>query len=124
MSKTIQPETLYKWIAKGSSFSSNKFAIVDVRDYDYEGGRIIGSWHYPAETFRGKVSEIIERCHKDNCKEVVFHCSFSQQRGPSCAAYFEGHLDSNADLSVYVLKGGFRSWSRLYGDDNSVTESI
>lgn len=59
-----------------------------------------------------------------NADDIVFHCALSQQRGPSAAMKFlrsveQGFLD---DKNVWVLRGGFTEWQRLYGEDTNVTE--
>jgi rhodanese-related sulfurtransferase len=56
-------------------------------------------------------------------KEIVVHCQLSLIRGPASA----NHLDSllkkqKIDAQVYLLDGGFKGWSGLFGSDPSLTE--
>ena len=62
---------------------------------------------------------------------VVFHCMFSQQRGPFCAARFAARLRGGAAAAgaggspqVLVLHGGWRGFSRAFGDDETLTEGV
>jgi Cdc25 family phosphatase len=63
-------------------------------------------------------------------KRVVFHCMFSQQRGPFCAARFAARLRGSAAAAggvapqVLVLHGGWRSFSRAFGGDATLTEGV
>ena len=51
----------------------------------------------------------------------MFHCALSQQRGPSAALKFLRSLKDDDEFNVYVLRGGFFEWQRVYGKDKSVT---
>lgn len=63
---------------------------------------------------------------------VVFHCMFSQQRGPFCASRFAARLpavagEQNAPQAlpeVLVLHGGWKGWSRAFGDNAALTEGL
>lgn len=72
---------------------------------------------------------IPELVAKLNDKEkVVFHCSLSQQRGPSAALRYArerervlGEEESRRQ-EVYVLEGGFVKWQEKFGLDKRLTE--
>lgn len=59
-------------------------------------------------------------------KMVVFHCMFSQVRGPSSAVRYlreKAATDGGSDAQVvYCLEGGFSSWQQSFGPDERLTE--
>lgn len=57
----------------------------------------------------------------DDCQDIVFHCALSQQRGPSSALKFLRSLQEDDHFNVYVLRGGFYEWQKIYGRDKNVT---
>lgn len=94
--------------------------VVDVRDNDYIGGHIKGCQHVPVNEHDYRMPELI-RTLKDQ-DTVVFHCSLSQQRGPSSALKYlrqrDQVLGSAAEQeppkqTVYVLDGGFSKWQEV-----------
>ncbi|KAI9800817.1 MAG: hypothetical protein M1825_003600 [Sarcosagium campestre] len=117
-----------------------KLVVIDVRDDDYIGGHIKGSRHVPTPSLDARMPELI-RTLKD-VPTVVFHCSLSQQRGPTAALRYlrerpkqksaEGTAEGEGEgkeekkkkqeQKVYVLDGGFIKWQELYGPDERVTE--
>lgn len=69
-------------------------------------------------------------------EKVVFHCSLSQQRGPSAALRYARErqrlLGSSAsptsdegvqEQQVYVLDGGFVQWQEKFGKDTRLTSA-
>lgn len=95
--------------------------VVDVREDDHAGGHIKGSVHVPAPTFRSNPGKYLQLAEgKDN---VVFHCMFSQYRGPSSANAFIDAWNKRAvtdpkytGLSppeVYIMAGGFNAVAKL-----------
>ena len=80
----VEPEALAKWLAAGRT----GLAVVDVRDSDFRAARtgrlkIRGAWHAPACELRSDAAPLVEALR--GADTVVFHCMFSQQRGPACA---------------------------------------
>ena len=71
---------------------SSKVAIVDVRDADHVGGHIRSSIHVPSSTLPYRNTEIVDTLADKDI--VVFHCSLSQQRGPSAALKYLRERDS------------------------------
>lgn len=133
--KFIKPATLYKWITTCHS-PNGTFQVIDVRDSDYVGGHIRGSWNYPASDLNGsKILELQQRIYDAKIKDVVFHCMLSQARGPKSALKFLRSLDDivdpemqryfqQDDVRVYILKGGFTEWAGEYGPNSEVTEDF
>ena len=109
-------------------------AIIDVRDDDFVGGHIRDCIHVPTPALDHKIPELIRTLgHKET---VVFHCSLSQQRGPTAALRYlreretklgKGEVDTRKGdgegrQEVYVLDKGFVGWQKLYGRDEKLTE--
>lgn len=116
--KYIKPQQLKSWIDSGRL----QFAVVDVRDDDFQGGHIANCKHYPSVTFERSIPKLIEELKHTDIKDVVFHCALSQARGPSCALKFTRSLPQTQEsFNIYVLKGGFSDWQSLYGTDPTVT---
>jgi Cdc25 family phosphatase len=119
--------------------------VVDVRDDDHIGGHIRGSLHVPSSslqsggytghansvrTYAPKVKKEDEgramaRLVHDlaDAPMVVFHCMYSQQRGPRSALQYvrekerlekqqKGKKTKRQRQKVYVLKGGFMLWQK------------
>ncbi|KAI5955327.1 ibp1 [Candida jiufengensis] len=133
--KYIKPQTLYQWITNKSSppNGNGKFAIIDVRDSDYVGGHIKGSWHYPSSNFQNSLEDLQNKLYENDINNVIFHCMLSQSRGPSSTLKFLRSIDSiknsklkeflEKKLNIYVLRGGFSHWQSEFGNDSNVTES-
>lgn len=94
-----------------------------------------GSLHFPFYLFDSNLSKIhhlIQDRQKD-CKNapqkhtVVFHCHYSQTRGPAAAQSFqnfESHTASPLDCDVCVLEGGFKHFRTAFQDDPEVYEDL
>ncbi|KAG0570763.1 hypothetical protein KC19_6G185900 [Ceratodon purpureus] len=100
-----------------AGLQGSKVAVVDVRDEEraYDG-HIAGSMHFSSDSFEVKLPKLIEEVK--NKDTVVFHCSFSQVRGPKCARKLNEHLKnavSEGKLekvpSIVVLERGFNGWA-------------
>lgn len=106
------------------------FQVVDVRGPDYIGGHIKGGWNYPFEQLAESLPELQKRLEEErrsrgsDVLNIVFHCAQSLERGPTAALKFLRELPEEKleDFKIYVLRGGFIHWQRLYGEDASVTE--
>ena len=61
--------------------------MIDVRDEDWSGGNIKGSYNHPSEKFLDEVDDLVEKT-KD-IPIVIFHCALSQAR----YGYFFVRLD-------------------------------
>lgn len=125
--KYIDPSELFSWMKDGVA---TPFQVVDVRGPDYVGGHIKGGWNYPFEEFQEKLPELMKRLNDEREEtgstllNVIFHCAQSLERGPTAAMKFLKTLpeDDLDHFKIYVLRGGFIHWQRLYGKDNTVTE--
>ena len=159
----LSPEACSAMILDLPSGAKPSFAIVDVRDNgkpirhiyaycatllrpnqladktrsslffaDYIGGHIKGSLHTPIDLLDVLLPSLVRRC-KDK-EVVVFHCSLSQQRGPTAARRYllerdtilkaQGQEVPAASQRVAVLDGGFSGWQQLYGEDERLTEGF
>lgn len=79
-------------------------------------GHIAGSMHFSSDSFEDKLPKLVEEVK--NKETVVFHCSFSQVRGPKCARKLSEHLNSALTEgklekvpSIVVLERGFNGWA-------------
>ena len=112
-----------------------KVKIFDCRfPYEYEAGHIPNAINSNSPTNLFK--ELFENPSKKTL--IVFHCEFSQSRGPTMASLFRDHdrdLNSNRYPflyypEVYILDGGFKSfyeehpsycvgsYCRMHSDEN------
>ena len=56
---------------------------------------------------------------------VVFHCHYSQTRGPNAAlSYLDRAHDVISCQAVLVLEGGFKAWHTQYRDDPALYERL
>ncbi|ORY58202.1 Rhodanese-like domain-containing protein [Pseudomassariella vexata] len=124
--------------ANPSSADSSPIAIVDVRDDDYIGGHIRTSMHFPLRSIDATMPTLLRKLADK--ETVVFHCAFSQQRGPGAALRYlrereampqkktgeeEGVNEAKGEKKeqkVYVLDRGFVGWQEEYGSDERLTE--
>src|SRR5690242_4376480 len=82
----------------------SKVRVVDVREDDYQGYRIKGSVNIPAHSFVDSMKVLLKECRDDGIKKLVFHCHYSQTRGPKCASAFDDFVtDENQDMEIFVL---------------------
>ena len=100
--------------------NSNKFIIIDVRDYDYGPVKIQGSVNKPASDLTRNDLKLMAQQYKD-FENIIFHCRFSQQRGPSAARGYKLEKASNPNIfknypkqNVLVLEGGIIEFKRNY----------
>lgn len=131
--KYLDPVTLRGWFNVRNLASKKDFIIIDVRDSDFVGGKIKDSINYPSIEFESKVTKLQDYLFLEKVNDVVFHCMLSQIRGPTSATIFYNSLkkkNENPEKQKYlndikphiwVLKGGFKKWKRLYGSDTEVT---
>jgi rhodanese-related sulfurtransferase len=102
-------------------------AVVDVRDEDYvEGGHIRGAVNVPSSSFNEAEMDRLISSALDGKEKVVVHCMFSQQRGPRSAVKLAQRLQEvhRRDISVLVLRGGYRRFCAIYGSDPALCEDV
>eukprot|EP00928_Gymnodinium_smaydae_P028555 TRINITY_DN21742_c0_g1_i2.p1 TRINITY_DN21742_c0_g1~~TRINITY_DN21742_c0_g1_i2.p1 ORF type:complete len:176 (-),score=17.68 TRINITY_DN21742_c0_g1_i2:69-533(-) len=93
-----------------------EWQIIDVRDEDFQGGHIPGARHCPSQAFARNVDYLAQEFASSG-KTLVFHCMFSQSRGPGCARLFLRHLDEHyaeRSCKVMILEGGFAGWEERF----------
>lgn len=90
-------------------------SIVDVRDDDRTNW-IVGSIWYPSLSHNDKAWATLAQKVKDS-QIVVFHCMFSQVRGPKAATTF-ARMYQTKGQRVCVLRGGFVNFQHLVGKTN------
>ena len=91
--------------------------IVDVREHDFTrfGFKIMAARNEPAKRLLKDVGALV-RALRDK-ELVVFHCMFSQYRGPKCAQEYVRHRQQIPQLpeqKVLVLEGGIAEFYRTY----------
>ena len=114
----VEPEVLAHWLAAGRK----GLVVVDVRDSDFRAARtgrrkIRGAWHAPACELRSDAGLLVQALR--GADTVVFHCMFSQQRGPACAQAYAQHRRKIAPpppaQQVLVLRDGFAGFQERFG---------
>ena len=96
--------------------SKESLAIIDVRSEEEREryGSIPNSIHVPSELFEDDDGVDAVQAHAQGKTTIVFHCQYSQQRGPFCAqrycAAMTAHDDKAGEVRVLILRGGFRAW--------------
>ncbi|KAL9644156.1 hypothetical protein ABK040_005620 [Willaertia magna] len=151
----IEPEELKERIIKQDTL----FHIVDVRDDDYEEGKIktpngtIQYHHAPFYQFsEQKALELLKQLlivkeeennsdkslsssitnsseEQQKVIDVIFHCYYSQQRGPKAAYRFYQVLreqDENVQklIRVNILRGGWGLWRTRFFKNNELIEEL
>lgn len=117
----ISPETLIKILSKKYKAYYDSFSIIDCRfPYEYRDGHIRGA-------INTNDPEKLKAEFFDNVKErtlIIFHCEFSQNRGPELASIFRA-IDRKINKEcypkliypdVYVLHGGYSEFYGKYSD--------
>ena len=121
----VEPEALAEWIAAGRT----GLVVVDVRDSDFRAARtgrrkIRGAWHAPACELRSDAAPLVQALR--GADTVVFHCMFSQQRGPACAQAYAQHRRKIAPplpaQRVLVLRDGFAGFQERFGGGANAEE--
>eukprot|EP01006_Ploeotia_vitrea_P028659 TRINITY_DN61313_c0_g2_i1.p1 TRINITY_DN61313_c0_g2~~TRINITY_DN61313_c0_g2_i1.p1 ORF type:complete len:185 (+),score=13.44 TRINITY_DN61313_c0_g2_i1:25-579(+) len=91
--------------------------VIDVRDSDHRGGNIPGSVNAPFSEYyydMDKLHNLVKANLKPRIARVVFHCMYSQQRGPRTCDKYLFHWNAEAEnptaVQFSVLVGGFHQW--------------
>lgn len=110
--------------------AKGKLIIIDVRDEDRNEGWIPDSHNWPTSELRGGSAKDNEKMmedfllnqHQKNGKSLfVYHCMWSQMRGPyACKRAIEAVARNptlkTAGLRNVILTGGFVEWRRQCPD--------
>lgn len=115
----IDPEKLASLLSNPMSHSYEMVIVIDVRfEYEYIGGHIIGSKNIT--NIKG-LKDLFNMYQRRNIC-LVFHCEFSQDRGPEMLSFFR-NLDRVKNLTnyptlsypnIFLLNGGFRDFHQKY----------
>ena len=105
---------------------------VNSRSQDFFGGNIRGCINIPSDRFYpdSAADKVVSAVLRTAPTRVVFHCMFSQQRGPFCASRFAARLPAAAPAEgaslpeVFVLQGGWKGWRNAFGDNATLTEGV
>lgn len=121
-------------VGDGSDGDPTLVIVVDCRDRGeiYADGCIRSSCHMPCSAFEDddsadkQVERLLASVVHSPRPVFVFHCAFSQQRGPFCAQRFLSRCSVRDDMgarlpSVYVLEGGFANWRQLARENELVS---
>lgn len=115
-------ETVAEWMVNDESQNGFKFAIIDVRDVDFGPNKLINAMNFPSNRINEKKLHQISNKTKD-CHKIIFHCAYSQCRGPTAAKKYALYRKKNAkkykssefvDQEIIVLQGGFLSFYKEY----------
>eukprot|EP00184_Porphyridium_aerugineum_P007997 CAMPEP_0184692972 /NCGR_PEP_ID=MMETSP0313-20130426/1295_1 /TAXON_ID=2792 /ORGANISM="Porphyridium aerugineum, Strain SAG 1380-2" /LENGTH=181 /DNA_ID=CAMNT_0027150909 /DNA_START=140 /DNA_END=685 /DNA_ORIENTATION=+ len=145
MAQFIKGSSLIELLEAPESSSPYKITVVDVRDYDYEGGHIRGSVNIPASKIQAEPERVLHELVSNasnnekplngsnegdvngdgDGKEhlIVVHCALSQVRGPKCASALQSSqhklsLSSNSLPKIVVLENGFEGFVTQYGSSH------
>ena len=119
--KKITSYQLETFLTDPSSHPFDQIIILDARfDYEFRGGRIQGARNI---TSRAAMIGIYQRyLHQNVC--IIFHCEFSQNRGPTLMRMFREH-DRTQNFknypyldypNIFLLQGGYRKFYNDFPD--------
>ncbi|KAG9306699.1 hypothetical protein G9A89_004246 [Geosiphon pyriformis] len=119
----IEAEDLARIIKDKSKISGRDYLVVDVRGDDFENGNIPGCLNITSQELARNIQPFINK-HK-NVPQIIFHCTFSQVRGPrSASLYLEASVKTAGETQkIQVLRGGFEEWEEKYRDDPELVEN-
>jgi rhodanese-related sulfurtransferase len=117
--KRIDGETLSTLLNGGFVEEIDKFIIIDSRyDYEYDGGHIRGAVNINQKAV---IRHFFEQNKQPGCRvAVIFHCEFSQARGPRACSFFRSldrAFNSYPHLSfpdLCVLEGGYKVFQQTH----------
>ena len=122
----MEAEELKKWLVAEFGDAPNspmypttaQYQVIDVRNSDFNeyGHKIKGAMNHPA---KADISDIL-KLYKDK-QMVIFHCMFSEIRGPSTARRYHHERAEKYQKAqpqqVRILSGGFVGfWKKFNGD--------
>lgn len=119
--KNITSYQLETFLTDPSSHPFDQIIILDARfEYEFRGGRIQGAKNI---TSKAAMIGVYQRYLHQNVG-IVFHCEFSQNRGPTLMRMFREH-DRNQNLknypnldypNIFLLQGGYRKFYNDFPD--------
>ncbi len=111
----ITPKQLVSWLDEPNN---TQFQIIDVRDGDFGPQKIKGAINIPSDNIRKNVDETVQQFKDVN--KIIFHCMFSQYRGPTSAQIYATRRSQAHKYRKYgpqeimVLDGGYDGFSKQY----------
>ncbi|KAL7786370.1 Rhodanese-like domain-containing protein [Trichoderma ceciliae] len=116
---SIEPSEVYELIERTQAAGEDAhkdFLLVDVRRNDWEGGTVATSINLPAQSFHPTRSGVYQLCKQAGINKVIFYCGSCGTRGPKCAGWFQGYLNSigETEMTAVILKGGVKGWQKTY----------
>mmetsp|Transcript_7406 Transcript_7406/g.10930 ORF Transcript_7406/g.10930 Transcript_7406/m.10930 type:complete len:127 (-) Transcript_7406:2204-2584(-) len=125
MARYVTNETVVDWMRK----KKPGFLIIDVRESDFAGGNIKGAINMPAFEFKlASMKKLCDIGEKKNIDTFVFHCMYSQSRGPATASSFTRYTQKQGkSYEILVLKGGWKTFYRHvkgFKDENELIENV
>eukprot|EP00834_Sanchytrium_tribonematis_P000799 NODE_15_length_50561_cov_0.608081.p30 type:complete len:158 gc:universal NODE_15_length_50561_cov_0.608081:35187-35660(+) len=94
-----------------------KYVIIDVRDYDFDGKLINGALNVPFEALSSNTSSENKKLIQEHVtyrSDIVVHCMLSQVRGPKSVKFIK---EAFPYTNILVLRGGYETYSQLYPQD-------
>lgn len=107
----INGDTLNEWI--NNDKMKDKYKIFDMRDDDYGPIKIKGAINIPSDLFTKENQKQLYSKYK-NIPNIIFHCMYSQARGPNAADNYSKLIDKNSKQKIWVLKGGIKYFGKEY----------
>lgn len=114
----ITPQTMADVLEGRAPLKSDEIVVIDCRyPYEYEGGHIRSALNIYTKS--GLLSHFLVGDAKSCAKKaIIFHCEFSQIRGPALARFLRNrdrsmHANKYPRLfypEIYVLHGGYRDF--------------
>ena len=109
--RIITPSELVEIINNPEAHGYSRLLILDARfEYEYRGGRIVGAQNI---TSRSQLFNVYNKYKGQNVC-IVFHCEYSQNRGPKLYQIFrehDRHCNEYPALTypnIFLLEGGYR----------------
>ncbi|KAH7818247.1 putative Cdc25 family phosphatase [Monocercomonoides exilis] len=119
----LKRNELAEWLRK----PEKDFLIVDVRDIDFFGQKIPGSYHASSEIIVAEISILLQKISAMEKKpeKVIFYCQHCDDRGPTAARIFSKQSFSILpSATIYFLEGGWNAWKNEYEKVPGMMEEI
>ncbi|XP_076100937.1 M-phase inducer phosphatase-like [Mytilus galloprovincialis] len=122
--KSISPETLTDVLCGRYSDVISSFRVIDCRyPYEYDGG------HIKSAENRYLHSMIEDLLHQTSVQVLIFHCEFSQERGPAMLRHLRSkdrqmNTENYPALNypeIYLLDSGYKSF---FGTSSDLCDPI
>ncbi|KAK2963274.1 hypothetical protein BLNAU_1807 [Blattamonas nauphoetae] len=119
----VSPKEVGDWIVN----RPDEISIVDVRDVDFFGDKVVGSRNIPHNAplayFDLFAKEMKNRPIVP--KRIFFHCNLCEDRGPTTAEMFIRRCQNILpNTEICYIEGGWQGWKNYYKDDPTFIEPI